>query len=67
MIFPYGGTVSGAILYIDSIQTKKEFKSISYHYGGKGNFIKFSKADIGRYYVDFGSCHWGGEFWLTIK
>lgn len=67
VFFPYGGTVSSATLYNDSTQAKKELKSISYHFGGGGNFIMFSKADIGRYYVHFGSCHWGNEFWLTIK
>jgi hypothetical protein len=67
VFFPFGGTVSSATLYSDSTNTKKEFKSVSYHLGGGGNFINFSKTDIGRYYVDFGSCHWGGEFWLTIK
>ncbi|WP_276979160.1 hypothetical protein [Flavobacterium filum] len=67
VIFPYGGTVSSAILYSDSTSTKKKIKSVSYHLGGDGNFINFSKSDIGRYYLDFGSCHWGGEFWLTIK
>jgi hypothetical protein len=65
--FPYGGTVSGAKVYSDSTQTKKEYKSISYGIRDKENFITFTKADVGRYYVDFGSCHWGGEFWLTVK
>lgn len=65
--FPFGGTISGVTLYSDAAQTKKVFKSLSYRIGGDGNFINFSKADTGRYYVDFGSCHWGGKFWLTIK
>jgi hypothetical protein len=67
VFFPYGGTISDVILYSDSTQTRKEYKSVSYGYGEDGNFIHFSKADLGRYYVDFGSCHWGGDFWLTIK
>ena len=67
VFFPYGGTVSSATLYNDSIQTKKEFKSVSYRFRGGGNYMMFSKEDIGRYYVDYGSCHWGGEFWLRIK
>ena len=67
VIFPYGGTVSSATLYSDTTSTKKEFKSVSYHVGGDENFINFSKSDIGRYYVEFGSCYWRGEFWLTIK
>ncbi|MCB9261652.1 MAG: hypothetical protein H6607_04690 [Flavobacteriales bacterium] len=67
VIFPYGGTVSSATLYSDSTSTKKEFKSVSYGIMDEGNFITFTKTDKGRYYVDFGSCHWGGEFWLTIK
>jgi hypothetical protein len=67
VFFPYGGTVSGATLYSDTTQTKKEFKSLSYGIMEEGNFLTFTKADVGRYFVDFGSCHWGGEFWLTIK
>ena len=67
VFFPYGGTVSGATLYSDMTQTKKEFKSLSYGIMEEGNFLTFTKADIGRYFVDFVSCHWGGEFWLTIK
>lgn len=67
VIFPYGGTVSSATLYSDSTSSKKEFKSVSYGIMEEGNIITFTKADKGRYYVYFGSCHWGGEFWLTIK
>ena len=67
VFFPYGGTVSGATLYSETTQTKKEFKSLSYGIMDEENFLTFTKADVGRYFVDFGSCHWGGEFWLTIK
>jgi hypothetical protein len=67
VIFPYGGTVSGATLYSDSTQTKRKFKSVSYGIMEAGNFITFTKADVGRYFVEFGSCHWGAEFWMTIK
>ncbi len=65
--FPDGGTISSATVYTDSSATKKEFKSISYGIGDSDNFITFYKSDIGRYYVDYGSCHWGVNFWLTIK
>lgn len=65
--FPDGGTISSATIYSDSSAAKKKFKSISYGLGDSDNFITFSKSDIGRYYVDYGSCHWGGNFWLTIK
>ena len=67
VFFPYGGTVSGATLYSDTSLTKNVFKSLSYGIFEEGNFLKFTKSDVGRYFVDFGSCHWGGEFWLTIK
>ena len=67
VFFPHGGTVSSATLYNDSSQSKKEFKSVSYGIMDEENFITFTKADLGRYFVDFGACHWGGEFWLTIK
>jgi hypothetical protein len=67
VFFPFGGTISSATLYNDSSSTKKEYKSISYDLMEEGNSITFTKTDLGRYFVDFGSCHWGGEFWLTIK
>ncbi|WP_169628251.1 hypothetical protein [Flavobacterium filum] len=67
VFFPYGGTISSATLYNDSSSTKKIYKSVSYDLMEEGNSITFTKADLGRYFVDFGSCHWGGEFWLTIK
>jgi hypothetical protein len=67
VFFPFGGTISSATLYNDSSSTKKEFKSVTYGLMEEGNSITFTKADLGRYFVDFGSCHWGGEFWLTIK
>jgi len=67
VFFPFGGTISSATLYNDSSLTKTEFKSVSYGIMEEGNSITFTKADLGRYFVDYGSCHWGGEFWLTIK
>ena len=65
--FPYGGTVSSASLYNDSTSTTKAYKSICYGFGDANNHLTFSKADVGRYFVSFGSCHWGNDFWLTIK
>jgi len=65
--FPYGGTISGVSLYKDSASLESPYKSVSYGIGDEKNYLKFSKADIGRYYVRFGACHWGNEFWLTIK
>ncbi len=67
VFFPYGGTISSATLYKDSSSTNKELKSISYGMMDKENYLTFKKADIGRYFVEFGSCHWGGEFWITVK
>jgi hypothetical protein len=67
MSFPYGGTISSVSLFSDSSQIKKKYKSISYELMDTGNYFTLSKADIGRYYVNFGSCHWGNSFWLTIK
>lgn len=67
LYFPYGGTISSATLYSDSSSTKKELKSVTYGYGTDNNYIKLAKSDIGRYFVSFGSCHWGGDFWLTVK
>lgn len=67
VFFPYGGSISGATLYSDSTSTQKAIKSVSYGIMEEGNFMTFTKAEVGRYFVDFGSCHWGGEFWLTVK
>lgn len=64
--FPYGGTQSGASLYADSI-SQKSIKTVSYGIGEDGNYLWFSKKDIGRYYVRFGACHWGNQFWMNIK
>lgn len=67
VFFPYGGTISGVDIYTDSTRTVQVFESLSYGLGEGKNFMTFTKADVGRYFVSFGSCHWGGEFWLTIK
>ena len=65
--FPYGGTISGASLYKDSISIGSPYKNVSYGIGDENNYLKFSRNDIGRYYVRYGACHWGNNFWLTIK
>ena len=64
--FPYGGTYSGASLHADSI-SMKQIKWVSYGIGEDGNFLWFSKKDIGRYYLRYAACHWGNNFWLNIK
>ncbi|MFT5820063.1 MAG: hypothetical protein ACI8ZM_001297 [Crocinitomix sp.] len=65
--FPYGRTVSSVSLYKDSLRSAAPHKSISYGILDEINYLKFSKADIGSYFVSFGSCHWGNEFRLTIQ
>jgi len=65
--FPYGGTVSGVSLYKDSTELGPPIKSVSYGIMEEKNYLKFSKEEKGRYFVRFGACHWGNEFWLTLK
>lgn len=75
--FPYGGTVSSVSLKKDKDSTsiKPPLRTISYMIGfredyekeGEKNYFTFSRSDIGKYYVNFSSCHWGNNFWLTIK
>jgi len=65
--FPFGGTISTVSLYKDSLSSKPPLKSISYGMINYENYMKFSKAEIGRYYVRFSSCHWGNNFWLVVK
>lgn len=65
--FPYGGTVSNVSLHKSPSSNAPSYKHISYGIGDKNKSIKLNKSDLGRYYVKFGSCHWGNDFWLTIK
>ena len=65
--FPYGGTISGVSLYKDSTELDAPIKFVSYGIMDEKNYLKFSKEEKGRYYVRFAACHWGNEFWLTIK
>lgn len=65
--FPYGGTVSGAAIFKDSTELDSPVKYVSYGMLEEKNYLKFSQKEKGRYYVRFGACHWGNEFWLTIK
>jgi len=67
LAFPYGGSVSSVAIYRDSSIIKKPLKTTSYMIGEKNNFIELSKSEIGRYYVDFGACHWRSNFWMTLK
>ena len=65
--FPYGGTVSGVSIFKDSTKLDSPIKSVSYGIMQEKNYLKFSKEEKDRYYVRFVACHWGNEFWLTIK
>ncbi|WP_420573252.1 hypothetical protein [Kordia sp.] len=66
--FPYGGTVSSATVYKDSVQSiDASYKHTTYKIMDKNNFLIFSKSDIGIYGVSYGSCHWGNDFVLQIK
>lgn len=67
IVFPYGGTISDVYISNDSLTTNKPIKRFSYYHGGENNFVVFSKNEIGTYYVRFGSCHWGSQFWLHLK
>jgi len=65
--FPRGGTRSSATLYKDSISTDSPYRRVSYLIMDEGNYLTFSREDIGRYYVRYMACHWGNNFWLRIK
>ncbi|MGY3795697.1 hypothetical protein [Aquimarina sp. 433] len=67
LAFPYGGTVSSVAIYRDSTIIKKPIKTTSYMMMDDNNYVDFSKSEIGRYYVEFGACHWRSDFWITIK
>lgn len=68
VFFPVGGTITGVRLYSDSGNTNNVVRSVSYRCcSPSDNYLDFSKADIGRYWVQFSSCHWGNAFWLNVK
>lgn len=65
--FPYGGTISTVRLCIDTPWNSQSFKHFSYMKGSKDNYMIFTQADTGRYYIRFTSCHWGGGGRLTLR
>ena len=64
--FPYGGTASTISIY-KAANRKNIFRQVGYSHGDAENYLVFAKADIGKYYVKFSSCHWGSNFWLVVK
>ena len=66
--FPIGGTITSVAFYSadDSLKLMNPYKSISYM-TGDDRTLSFSKKDIGKYLVDFSSCHWGTSFFLELR
>lgn len=65
--FPEGGTVTTVGLHKSELEEDIAVKELAYMLDGLDHYIPITKAEIGKYYVRYGSCWWGGEFWLTIK
>lgn len=66
--FPHGGTITSIAVFTDSNQLNvKPIKSLSYMLMDTTDYITFSRVDTGRYFVSFGSCHWGNIFWMHVK
>lgn len=68
LYFPAGGTVTSATLYKDSL-LKNEFCSTP-SFGimeDSLGFMTISSKTTGKFYLFYGSCHWGSRMWINIK
>ncbi len=65
--FPKGGTVTGVTVHTNEFDMDFQ-ESIIFGYGmdNKTNYIKFSKNEMGKYYIRYAACHWGNNFWLEL-
>jgi hypothetical protein len=64
--FPYGGTTSSVAVYKNA-SSNNILRHLGYLYSDPENYMVFTKADRGKYYVKFSSCYWASNFWLVIK
>jgi hypothetical protein len=67
---PFGGTVTSACFYEDSTVEKPVSESVSFMLGLlelKENCITVSSQLNGRYFLRYGSCHWGSQMWVNFK
>lgn len=69
IFFPSGGTVTSVSIFkIFKDSTYEEFQpSFSTISEKCPNIFVFHKTDTGNYFVNYSSCHWGGNFPLVIK
>jgi hypothetical protein len=68
IFFPSGGSVTEVSIFkIFEDSTYEEFKSTAFDFMCKKSHFVFHKSDTGTYFVNYSSCHWGGNFPLVIK
>ncbi|MFN5983206.1 MAG: hypothetical protein ACK476_05570 [Fluviicola sp.] len=68
IFFPSGGSVTAVSIFkIFEDSTYEEFTSTEYDFMSKKSPFVFHKSDTGNYFVNYSSCHWGGNFPIVIK
>jgi hypothetical protein len=66
--FPAGGTVTHAGLYKDSLLNEEIASTPSFGLMDNGNnFMTLNKDKTGRFFLNYGSCHWGSRMWIVIE
>lgn len=66
--FPPGGTTTGAALFMDSTMKNKVCSTPSFAINESSlGFMTISTQMKGKFYLSYGSCHWGSQIWITLK
>jgi hypothetical protein len=66
--FPSGGSVTEVSIFkIFEDSTYEEFKTTAFDFMCNKSLFVFHKSDTGNYFVNYSSCHWGGNFPIVIK
>ncbi len=69
IVIPPGGTVTSAQLYSDDSNTKEMIASSpSFSIGEHdSNYFSIPSTLKGRFFLSYGSCHWGSELWINFE
>lgn len=66
LYFPVGGTMTTVEIFKDSTRQNKIIPTL--HFGlDDANHASIEKHIRGRFYLSYGSCHWGSEKWIYIE
>lgn len=66
--FPAGGTVTGATLYKDSLLKESVGSTPSFGIMEDSiGFMSLSNKSKGKFFLVYGSCHWGSRMWIELE